>query len=66
MQKNPSLQVFSSNQQTPTFPLQSTVVEEEEDGMIYTVAVKHHHGALNSQMVNHMWRKWQKCPLLVW
>lgn len=30
-------------------------MEEEEDGMIYTVAVKHHHGAPNSPMVNHMW-----------
>ncbi|CAF87308.1 unnamed protein product, partial [Tetraodon nigroviridis] len=28
----------------------STVVEEEEDGMIYTVAVKHQHGARNSPM----------------
>lgn len=65
MQKNPGLpsdiQVFSSNHQMSAFPLQSTVVEEEEDGMIYTVAVKHHHGALNSPMVNHMWWKGQKC-----
>lgn len=30
-------------------------MEEEDDGMIYTVAVKHHHGAPNSPMVNHMW-----------
>ncbi|TNN02157.1 hypothetical protein fugu_009644 [Takifugu bimaculatus] len=31
------------------FPLDlSTVVEEEEDGLIYTVAVKHNHGAPNS------------------
>lgn len=35
---------------------QSTVVEEEEDGLIYTVAVKHHHGAPNSPMVNHMFK----------
>lgn len=48
-----------------TFPLQSTVVEEEEDGMIYTVAVKHHHGALNSRMVNHVMKRAEMSPLLV-
>lgn len=55
------IQVISSNHHMSSFPLQSTVVEEEEDGMIYTVAVKHHNGALNSPMVNHIWWKGQKC-----
>ncbi|XP_056900155.1 ral guanine nucleotide dissociation stimulator-like 2 isoform X2 [Takifugu flavidus] len=36
----------SSNNKVKT--AQSTVVEEEEDGLIYTVAVKHNHGAPNS------------------
>lgn len=58
MHENPSLpsdiEVFTSNHQMPTFPSQSTVVEEEEDGMIYTVAVKHQHGARNSPMVNNV------------
>lgn len=37
--------------------LQSTVVEEEEDGVIYTVVVKQPHGGPTSPMVRHMWPK---------
>lgn len=33
--------------------LQSTVVEEEEDGVIYTVVVKQHNVAPNSLLVRH-------------
>lgn len=36
------------------FALQPTVVEEEEDGVIYTVTVKQHHGGPNSPMVSLM------------
>lgn len=37
------------------FALQPTVVEEEEDGVIYTVTVKQHHAGPNSPMVSLMW-----------
>lgn len=36
--------------------LQSTVVEEEEDGVIYTVVVRQQHGAPNSPVVSHLQR----------
>lgn len=34
--------------------LQSTVVEEEEDGVIYTVVVKQQHAGPTSPLVSHV------------